>query len=42
MEEIGFSMDKSKKAEYEDVKGKVMKALKDKFSIIEIKLKKTN
>ena len=31
MEEIGFSMDKSKKAEYEDVKGKVMKALKDNF-----------
>ena len=31
MEEIGFSMDKTKKAEYEDVKGKVMKALKDNF-----------
>jgi ATP-dependent Clp protease ATP-binding subunit ClpB len=31
MEEIGFSMDKGKKAEYEDVKGKVMKALKDNF-----------
>jgi ATP-dependent Clp protease ATP-binding subunit ClpC len=31
MEEIGFSMDKSKKAEYEDVKDKVMKALKDNF-----------
>jgi ATP-dependent Clp protease ATP-binding subunit ClpA len=31
MEEIGFSMEKSKKAEYEDVKGKVMKALKDNF-----------
>lgn len=31
MEEIGFSMDKSKKAEYEDVKDKVTKALKDHF-----------
>ncbi len=31
MEEIGFSMDKSKKAEYEDVKEKVMKSLKDNF-----------
>jgi len=31
MEEIGFSMEKTKKAEYEDVKGKVMKALKDNF-----------
>ena len=31
MEEIGFSMDKTKKAEYEDVKDKVMKALKDNF-----------
>jgi ATP-dependent Clp protease ATP-binding subunit ClpB len=31
MEEIGFSMDKGKKGEYEDVKDKVMKALKDNF-----------
>ena len=31
MEEIGFSMEKSKQNEYEDVKGKVMKALKDNF-----------
>jgi len=31
MEEIGFSMEKSKKSEYEDIKGKVMKALKDNF-----------
>jgi len=31
MEEIGFSMEKSKKNEYEDVKGKVTKALKDHF-----------
>jgi ATP-dependent Clp protease ATP-binding subunit ClpB len=31
MEEIGFSMDKSKKAEYEDVKDKVTRALKDHF-----------
>lgn len=31
MEEIGFSMDKTKQSEYEDVKGKVMKALKDNF-----------
>jgi ATP-dependent Clp protease ATP-binding subunit ClpB len=31
MEEIGFSMDKTKKAEYEDVKEKVMKSLKDNF-----------
>ncbi len=31
MEEIGFSMDKTKKAEYEDVKDKVVKALKDNF-----------
>jgi ATP-dependent Clp protease ATP-binding subunit ClpB len=31
MEEIGFAMDKSKHNEYEDVKGKVLKALKDNF-----------
>ncbi len=31
MEEIGFSQEKSKKHEYEDVKGKVLKALKDNF-----------
>jgi ATP-dependent Clp protease ATP-binding subunit ClpB len=31
MEEIGFAQDKTKKTEYEDVKGKVMKALKDNF-----------
>jgi ATP-dependent Clp protease ATP-binding subunit ClpB len=31
MEEIGFSMDKGKKGEYEDVKDKVTKALKDHF-----------
>jgi ATP-dependent Clp protease ATP-binding subunit ClpB len=31
MEEIGFTMDKTKQNEYEDVKGKVMKALKDNF-----------
>ena len=31
MEEIGFSMDKGKKGEYEDVKEKVTKALKDHF-----------
>jgi ATP-dependent Clp protease ATP-binding subunit ClpB len=31
MEEIGFSQDKSKQTEYEDVKDKVMKALKDNF-----------
>lgn len=31
MEEIGFSMDKSKKAEYEDVKDKVTRALKEHF-----------
>ena len=31
MEEIGFSMDKGKKGEYEDVKNKVTKALKDHF-----------
>ncbi len=31
MEEIGFSMDKGKKGEYEDVKDKVTKALKDYF-----------
>ncbi len=31
MEEIGFSMDKTKKAEYEDVKDKVTRALKEHF-----------
>ncbi|MFA7252291.1 MAG: AAA family ATPase [Candidatus Paceibacterota bacterium] len=31
MEEIGFSMNKGQKAEYEDVKDKVTKALKDHF-----------
>lgn len=31
MEEIGFSSDKGKKAEYEDIKSKVMRALKDNF-----------
>ncbi len=31
MEEIGFSSDKSKKAEYEDIKEKVLRALKDNF-----------
>lgn len=31
MEEIGFSMDKGKRGEYEDVKEKVTKALKDHF-----------
>ncbi len=31
MEEIGFSMDKTKQSEYEDVKSKVTKALKDHF-----------
>lgn len=31
MEEIGFSMNKGKKGEYEDVKDKVIKALKDHF-----------
>jgi ATP-dependent Clp protease ATP-binding subunit ClpB len=31
MEEIGFSQDKNKKEEYEDVKDKVTKALKDHF-----------
>ncbi len=31
MEEIGFSQDKDKNAEYNDVKGKVTKALKDHF-----------
>jgi ATP-dependent Clp protease ATP-binding subunit ClpB len=31
MEEIGFSMDKTKAGEYEDVKDKVTKALKDHF-----------
>ncbi|OHA47004.1 MAG: ATP-dependent chaperone ClpB [Candidatus Taylorbacteria bacterium RIFOXYD2_FULL_36_9] len=31
MEEIGFSLERNKKAEYEDVKGKVTKSLKDHF-----------
>ena len=31
MEEIGFSLDKTKQNEYEDVKDKVLKALKDNF-----------